>query len=662
MALSRLFALVIPSVLLTFAAIGFARETPLPAAQAFGYKSAVGPHGVTITFDIEKGYHLYLERLKFQPGSDAVVLGAIAMPEGEIVVDPTMGHTRVARGHQEIQIPFVALPKPPEVGTLNVAFQGCQDEGSCYPPQRESISLKDAGISPSLSATPISECDARGLPEPAESRSEQCQIVDRLKSEDFLSTGLSFLGMGLLLAFTPCIFPMIPILSGLIAGQGSKLDPRRAFALSLAYVLASALAYTLFGVLAGLFGHNLQATLQNPTVIATFSGLFVLLALSMFGAFSLQVPGTLQQHLTALSNRQRRGTLLGSATMGFLSALIVGPCVAAPLAGALIYIGETGDAVFGGFALFCLGIGMGVPLLVIGTSAGTLLPKAGLWMDAIKSLFGFGLLGVALWLLDRILPPDLMLFLWGALLILAAMALGALEALPQSSGLLSRFAKGTGVILLAYGVLLLIGAASEGEDPWHPLEKLSIGPNKNLAQSPQRLAFMPVHSVAELDRHLENAERLNKPLMLDFYADWCTACQEMESETFSDPKVQSTLKNVILLKADVTEQSEADHALLRRFNLVGPQRHSFSNPEARKSVTGESSATWTLNLSITMSWGLSAWPTKIKAPRKRPHETQIGIVSRPGPLYSKQHGTGSPSRTRHSLPAKNPSGGQESLA
>jgi thioredoxin:protein disulfide reductase len=580
MALYRCFALIFFCI--NFPAASFARDTPLPAAQAFGFKSAFGPEGVTITFDIEKGYHLYLERLKFQPGSDSVVLGTIAIPEGEMEDDPTLGHTRVARGHQEIRIPLASLPKPPEVGTLKVSYQGCQDAGSCYPPQKEILSLENVGVTAPQNATTLSECDASGIPEAADSRSEQCQIVDTLKNESFLSTGISFLGMGILLAFTPCIFPMIPILSGLIAGQGSKIDPRRAFALSLAYVLASALAYTLFGILAGLFGHNLQATLQNPTVIATFSAFFVLLALSMFGAFSLQVPGTLQNHLTALSNRQKQGTLLGSATMGFLSALIVGPCVAAPLAGALIYIGETGDAIFGGFALFCLGIGMGLPLLAIGTSAGTLLPKAGTWMDAIKSLFGFGLLGVALWLLDRILPSDLMLFLWGALLILAAMGLGALEALPHPSGLLPRFAKGAGVILLAYGVLLLIGAASEGNDPLHPLENLSLGHAESRAHSSSRLAFMPVSSVAELDEHIQNAERTNKPVMLDFYADWCTACQEMESETFSNPQVQNTLKQVILLKADVTDQTEANLALLRRFNLVGPPATLFFKPGSQE--------------------------------------------------------------------------------
>jgi len=574
MALYRCFALIFFCLLINFPAASFARDTPLPAAQAFGFKSTVNSEGVTLLFDIQKGYHLYLERLKFQPGSNAVTLDAIDLPEGERVNDPSLGNTRIARGHQEIKIRFLALPAAPEVGTLKVTYQGCQDEGSCYPPQHETLSLEGVGVS-SAPPRPLSECDARGIPEDTGARSKQCQIVDALKAESFLSTGLSFLGMGILLAFTPCIFPMIPILSGLIAGQGSRIDSRRAFTLSLAYVLASALAYTLFGILAGLFGHNLQATLQNPTVIALFSGFFVVLALSMFGAFTLQVPSSLQNHLTALSNRQQQGTLWGSATMGFLSALIVGPCVAAPLAGALIYIGETGDAIFGGFALFCLGIGMGLPLLVIGTSAGTLLPKAGTWMEAIKSLFGFGLLGIALWLLDRILPSDLMLFLWGGLLILAAMALGALEALPSSSGLLARFGKGTGVILLAYGILLLIGAASNGADPFHPLEKLSIGPREAKVASDHQLAFIPIHTIDELDEQLQNAARLDQSVMLDFYADWCTACQEMEEITFQDPVVQKTLSHVILLKADVTQQTDEDRSLQKRFGLIGPPATLF---------------------------------------------------------------------------------------
>ena len=339
MALYRCFALIFFCLLINFPAASFARDTPLPAAQAFGFKSTVNSEGVTLLFDIQKGYHLYLERLKFQPGSNAVTLDAIDLPEGERVNDPSLGNTRIARGHQEIKIRFLALPAAPEVGTLKVTYQGCQDEGSCYPPQHETLSLEGVGVS-SAPPRPLSECDARGIPEDTGARSKQCQIVDALKAESFLSTGLSFLGMGILLAFTPCIFPMIPILSGLIAGQGSRIDSRRAFTLSLAYVLASALAYTLFGILAGLFGHNLQATLQNPTVIALFSGFFVVLALSMFGAFTLQVPSSLQNHLTALSNRQQQGTLWGSATMGFLSALIVGPCVAAPLAGAGTHAGQ----------------------------------------------------------------------------------------------------------------------------------------------------------------------------------------------------------------------------------------------------------------------------------------------------------------------------------
>ena len=390
--------------------------------------------------------------------------------------------------------------------------------------------------------------------------------------------------MGLLLAFTPCIFPMIPILSGIIVGHGHRITTGRALMLSLSYVLASALAYTVFGVLAGLFGSNLQAMFQDPKVIVMFSTVFVVLALSMFDLFSLQLPGFIQSRITSLSNRQHGGTLTGAAIMGALSALIVGPCVAAPLAGALIYIGQTGDALLGGLALFSLGLGMGLPLLAIGASAGKLLPRAGTWMNAVKAVFGVGLLGIAIWLLDRILPPAVTLLLWALLFIVPAIYLGALDALPPAASGWRKLWKGLGITMLAYGVLMLIGVASNSTDPLQPLRGLALGgaPGMSGPLKPNRLEFRSVNSVADLDKALADTAARGQTAMLDFYADWCVSCKEMERYTFSDPRVIEALAPMVLLKADVTENSDRNAELMKRFNLVGPPATLFFGPDGEE--------------------------------------------------------------------------------
>ena len=565
--------------------VAAARENPLPKDQAFHGGARLEGSQVVIAFDVAEGYHLYKARFKFTPSPKDVALGTAILPQGLLELDPEMGETEVYRGHVEIRVPVLSAALP-EASFLDVTYQGCQDGGSCYPPMHLKVDLK--GIDPPRGLSsghepPVNECSASSPegflnPPPA---SEQCRIAEALKKDSLWLTAASFLGMGLLLAFTPCIFPMIPILSGIIVGHGQRLTTRRAFLLSLSYVSASALAYTGFGVLAGLFGHNLQALFQDSRIIAAFSGLFVILAFSMFGVFTLQVPGPLQARLVALSNRQAGGTLLGSAIMGFLSALIVGPCVAAPLAGALIYIGQTGDALLGGLALFSLGLGMGLPLLVIGTSAGKLLPKAGVWMDTIKSIFGVALLGVALSLLQRIIPPEVTLFLWAVLLILPSIFLGALDALPPQATFLRKVAKGLGVLMLAYGLLLLVGVATQAKDPLHPLEHLRVGASGS-SRDPSKLAFVPVKSVAELQGVLKEASRHHQAVMLDFYADWCTACKEMERDTFTDLKVQEALKNVLLIQADVTETNADQNALLKAFGLIGPPAVLFFDGSARE--------------------------------------------------------------------------------
>ncbi len=387
---------------------------------------------------------------------------------------------------------------------------------------------------------------------------------------------------------------MVPILSSLIAGQGANLTRRRALMLALTYVLAMSATYTVIGILAALLGQNIQAWFQNPWVIGMFSSLFVLLALSMFGFYDLQLPAFVQHRLTEWSNRQRGGHYAGVAVMGFLSALIIGPCVAPPLIGALTFIAVTGDIVLGAVALFVLSLGMGAPLLVIGASTGHWLPRAGHWMERIKAIFGVMLLAVALWLLERILPAALVMVLWATLLIVTATYMGALQSVAHGAPAWRMLVKGLGVVLLIYGVLLLVGLAAGGRDPWQPLRGVSLMAN---AREAPRSVFRPVKTVADVERALLEAG--GRPVMLDFYADWCVSCKELERFTFSDPAMRATLAGMVALQADVTAHDAADQALLQRFGIVGPPAILFFGADGRERreqrVVGFVDAAWLHN-------------------------------------------------------------------
>ncbi|MBU2478824.1 MAG: protein-disulfide reductase DsbD, partial [Gammaproteobacteria bacterium] len=351
---------------------------------------------------------------------------------------------------------------------------------------------------------------------------------------------------------------------------GEGLTTRRAFMLSLVYVLAMALTYTVAGVIAALFGENLQAAFQNPWILSSFAAVFVLLALSMFGFYDLQMPAALQSRLSALSNRQQGGTLVGVAVMGFLSALIVGPCVAAPLAAALLVIGQTGDTVLGGSALFALSMGMGTPLLAIGTGAGKLLPRAGGWMNAVKAVFGVLLLAVAIWMLERILPAAVSMTLWAALLITSAVYMGALEKLDVDATGWHKLWKGVGLILLVQGVLVLAGVAAGSNDVLQPLRGAALTGNASTTQAATSLDFQRIKSVDDLNQAITQANRQGKTVMLDFYADWCTECHRMEKNTFRNADVLNALGNAVALQADVTANDDTDKALLQHFKLIGP--------------------------------------------------------------------------------------------
>ncbi len=544
----------------------------VPPEKAFIFGSEIeDPYTVKLYWDIREAYYLYSDRFKVVlKDADGIEIKEIVIPKGKEKFDENFGLMDVHYKDVAIELWLTRTNKNPTTIKLEITSQGCAEAGFCYPPIKQiiEIELPKAGAEPQRN---------QAEPSSASYMTEQDRYAQSLASDSITLTLLSFFGLGLLLAFTPCVFPMIPILSSIIAGQGDNITSRRAFSLSLVYVMAMAVTYTIAGVLAGLFGANLQAAFQNPWILGSFSALFVLLSLSMFGFYELQLPNKWQSKLTETSNKQQGGKITGVAIMGVLSALIVGPCVAAPLAGALIYIGQTGDAVLGGSALFALSLGMGAPLLVIGTSAGKLLPKAGPWMDAIKAVFGVMLLGVAIWLLERIIPGPVALALWASLFLVSAIYLGALEQLkPEATGW-ARLWKGLGIILLVYGTVLIVGASSGANDMLRPLTNMGASQANNIEN--KKLQFQTIKGLEGLEKILDQAEQQNRYVMLDFYADWCISCKEMEVKTFSDSKVQQALSDVILIKADVTDNDDIDQELMQKFGLFGPPSILFFTPE-----------------------------------------------------------------------------------
>lgn len=558
---------------------------PLDVDDAFRLRLEAGEGGVSrLVWQVAPDYYLYRERIQIEPAPGLVLVdrrdGA-----GELKQDPLFGQVEVYHQQAEVTLLLGHAAAAADSGELSVSYQGCWEGGVCYPPVTRTLRVDGlppaAGLNwPEATAAATETPRERGVVEAgAPVLSEQDRFARLLDSGNWLlMLGMFFLA-GLALSLTPCVLPMIPILSGIIAGQGQHLNPLRGFVLSLVYVLAMALTYTLAGVAAGLFGANLQAAFQQPWIIATFSGVFVLLALSMFGFYDLQLPSALQTRISGVSHRQRGGTLTGVAVMGLLSALIVGPCMAAPLAGALIYIGQSGDPLLGGAALFALSIGMGVPLLLVGASAGKLLPRAGAWMEGVKAGFGVLLLLMAVWMLDRIMPTRITMLLVALILLVSAVYLGALDRLRDGVRGWHRFWKGIGVILLIYGAALLVGVLSGGNSLLYPLQGLVGGVVAQDRPAAGALAFETVRSEAELDRLLALARQQGQPVMLDFYADWCIACVELDYVTFSDAGVQQSLAPFKLIKLDVTANDDEARALYRRFSIIGPPALIFHDAD-----------------------------------------------------------------------------------
>ena len=535
------------------AALNFgSTDNLLEPEKAFRFSAQAVDGAVEVRFVIANGYYLYRDRMKFE--ATGARLGKPEFPPGLAHKDEFFGEQQVYRSEVRVLVPVEASGP----FDLKVTSQGCADVGVCYVPMESAARLTPAGAG-SAGAPSIFSSDVD---------------IGRLFEGNVFLLMLAFLGFGLALTFTPCVLPMIPILSGIIAGEGKNVGKRDALILSLAYVLGMSVTYTAAGIAAAFMGSLLAAVFQNVWVLTGFALVFVVLALSMFGFYDLQLPGFIHHRLHAVHHQLRGGRIASVAAMGALSAVIVSPCVAAPLAAALLEIARTGNVALGGGALFAMSIGMGLPLVAVGVSEGALLPKAGAWMEGVRRFFGVLLLGVAIWIVSPVVPPMLSMLAWSALAIVSAVFLRALEGLgPHATGW-TRLFKGVGIMLLVAGIALLVGALSGSRDPLRPLAGLVGG-----AAPVSPLPFTRIGSSAELDAQLKQAGR---PVMLDFYADWCVSCKEMESFTFSDERVRAQLGNLLLLQADVTKGSEADRALLKRFSLFGPPGIIFFDAQGRE--------------------------------------------------------------------------------
>jgi thiol:disulfide interchange protein DsbD len=558
------FTFIVPAQAGLLDNIGFGNDG-LPPSQdeAFQFDMAVqDPQTLLARFTVAAGNYLYRDKIKFEiSGTHPIQILHFELPEGKNKIDEIFGPTDVFFDDIDIQLPLNRSPQQQNI-SLTVHYQGCSETFNiCYPPTKKIIEL----VLPASNTSLVDKANTQVLSS-TPPLSEQDRLAQSLANDNLFTILISFFGLGLLLAFTPCVFPMIPILSSIIVGEGKDITTRRAFILSLVYVLAMSLTYTVAGLLTGLLGANLQTMLQNPWVISSFSALFVVLSLSMFGLYELQLPQGIQDRLHRISHNQTGGKLAGVALMGLLSGLIVGPCLAPPLAGALVFIGQQGDPLLGASALFSLSMGMGIPLLVIGTSAGSLLPKAGPWMDGIKSVFGVLMIALAIWLLERIIPGWVALLLWGSLLIVSAVYLGALNSLSMVSTGWEKLLKGFGLIILVYGSLLIVGSASGSQNVWQPLTALT-SPSFNTGENQHGVKFIQIDNLTELEQQLSRSTR---PVMLDLYADWCTECKTMEMTTFKDPAVVAALANTTTLQLDMTDNTAEHKALLKKFSIFGP--------------------------------------------------------------------------------------------
>ena len=598
-------SLVFLAMLLLLASRSIMAAEFLDPEKAYRVSAELGRDGkVSLHWQIAKGYKLYRDRIEVSVESGNAKIGSVTLPKGIDFTDPSTGEKmEIYHDHLTASVP---VTKATASFRLAVRYQGCAEDGLCYPPidkvfnvdPSKSGKLNFAGVAgkesqappaavtdpqASAAATPSevasAATSAAASPTPAAASPANAALVKPAATGDDLSlakatlesgslwkVSLAFIVFGLLLSFTPCVLPMVPILSSIIVGEG-ETTRTKSFLMAVSYCLGMALVYTSLGVAAGLAGEGLAGALQKPWVLVMFALLLIGLSLSMFDVYQLQVPAALQNRLNQTSGKLKGGRFAGVFFMGSISALIVGPCVAAPLAGTLVYISQTKEVLIGGIALFSMAMGMSVPLLLIGLSAGSLLPKAGAWMIGVKYVFGLMLIAVAIWMATPVLPSQAVLIAWGALAIFAALFTGVFSAMPDKPGIGTKFIRALGLLLLLTGAMEVVGAGSGATSPLTPLSGIRAATGELPAADGAKLSFRRIRTTEELDRELKSA---TKPVMLDFYADWCVACKEMEHLTFSDPKVRTKLSGMTLLQVDVTANSEDDRKLMKQFGLFGP--------------------------------------------------------------------------------------------
>lgn len=579
---------------------------PLPVEEAYQFEAVeLAPGEYELRWLIEDGYYLYKDKIKLSYPAEVRIIGT-EYAETELKDDPLFGEVQVYY-QQAMVIVKLGSSSPEQIANIEVEYQGCWEGGICYPPVTKLFSASFNPSEPSgaigSTAAPkapaLSTGSTRNLPDALASRDTGLSLTDQNQVTRFLGEAsfpliiALFFVAGLALSLTPCVFPMVPILAGVIAGQNNQ-STGKGFLMSLTYVLAMAFTYTLAGVAAGLFGGNIQAAFQAPWIIVLFSLLFVVFAGAMFGFYHLEMPHRLQNRLNLMCRSQQGGQFAGVAVMGFLSALIVGPCVAAPLAGALIFIGQTGDPWLGGSALFSLSLGMGAPLILVGTSAAKMLPTAGKWMNTVKHSFGVIMLLMAVWMLDRIVPTAVTMVLAGSVLVITAVFLSATDRLLRTASVAQRLSKGAGILLLVYGLSLLVGAVSGSKSLIYPLQGLVSGGVAGSADNRFMAGFTTVESLEELTPILQSAKTAGRPVMLDLYADWCVSCKELEVVTFADSKVQQQLSQYALVKVDLTDNGEEAKAIYKKYQVVGPPALIFYDREGQekseKMVVGVPSA------------------------------------------------------------------------
>ena len=534
--------------------------------QAFQLAPRVENDSLELRWTIADDCYLYREQFRFKTEQDGVLSEAeFSLPAGKSKTDIFFGEVEVYYDEVSATAP---LPDG-ETPRFSIRSQGCAEAGLCYPPTTQYFQFNAASFEYEQVPGGFTDVVVASTTEvPVSEQARLAQIITG--SSIWVAAGLFFVA-GLGLAFTPCVLPMIPILSGIIAGEGDDVSPTRGFLLALSYVMGMAIVYTLAGVAAAAAGLQLQATFNQPWILILFAGLFVVLALGMFGAYDLQMPSSIQSRLAGISGNQKSGTTIGAFVMGALSALVVTACVAPALIAALTVIAQTGDMLRGGSALFAMSLGMGAPLLAVGAAQGKLLPKAGAWMVAVKSTFGFMMLGLAIWMLSRILPGTVTMLLWAVLIFMGGIFMGGLTTLNADAGATQKLGKGFGFLAIFYGVILLLGSMTGGSNPLKPMASINLsGGGTMFAAAEHELPFQRIKSVDDLDREIAAASANGNSVFLDFYADWCVSCLEMEAFTFPDDDVQAALSNTIWLQADVTANDDVDQVLLKRFGVFGP--------------------------------------------------------------------------------------------